>query len=283
MNSDDLNLKEKMINWGPFGKDEGKWGIFTVGNPNEGHGPALPRMLDDMHAKYIAQRVEFLTGSRYIAHIPFTTDQSGPIAKNWSPNFTPEPIFIEELIRFIKFHLDCLYKLNLIPKNLLIILGHGGVRGLLSKEQTLQENFKSFGIEKVVTRFIFDPDLLPKLSKEHQKIAKTVGHACNVEHSLAAAMGVLDEGKFIELNKELKQDFEGTVRKYPPLVGLSGYLLAGGDYLSEIQNHKKGQDLWQCYNLTRQIGKDQLIADSEFGKQILQIAINEFVSLISNS
>jgi len=41
---DEINLKGKMDNWGPYGKNEGKWLIFTVGNPNEGHGLALPRM-----------------------------------------------------------------------------------------------------------------------------------------------------------------------------------------------------------------------------------------------
>jgi creatinine amidohydrolase/Fe(II)-dependent formamide hydrolase-like protein len=282
MDKVELNLKDKMGDWGPFGKNEGKWGLFTVGNPNEGHGPALPRMLDDMHAKYIAHRVEFLTGARYIAHIPYTTDQSGPIAKNWSPNYVPEPIFIENLISFTKFHLETLQKLSITPKYLLIILGHGGVRGLLSKEQLLLDHFNHFGIEKVYTRFIFDPSLLPQLPQKYHSLAKTVGHACNVEHSLAAAMGVLDHQKFAQLNQELKTNFDATVRKYPPLVGLGGYLLAGEDYLTEIQAHKKGEDLWRCYNSTRQLGNDQLIADPEFGKAILDIAIKNLISLIIN-
>ena len=40
-----------MENLGPFEGKESKWLLFSIANPYERHGPALPLMTDDFHAK----------------------------------------------------------------------------------------------------------------------------------------------------------------------------------------------------------------------------------------
>ena len=52
--NNELSLEGKMDNWGPFGENEGKWLIFSMGNPEEGHGYALPRNIDDLVGQYTA-------------------------------------------------------------------------------------------------------------------------------------------------------------------------------------------------------------------------------------
>ena len=96
-----ISLEGKMDDWGPYGKDEGKWLIFSVGNPEEGHGYALPKNIDDLHSQHIAHLISCKTGGRYVAHIPWSTDNVGLIAKDWSPKTIPVNEMVKKLKQFL--------------------------------------------------------------------------------------------------------------------------------------------------------------------------------------
>ena len=102
-------LEGKMDDWGPFGINEGKWLIFSIGNPVEGHGYALPRNIDDLHSQRVAHLISCKTGARYVAHIPWATDNFTSIATDWAPKSIPIEELVGNMIEFMRFHIE-IYK-----------------------------------------------------------------------------------------------------------------------------------------------------------------------------
>jgi len=257
----DYNLKDRMGSWGPFEEKEAQWAIFSVGNPNEGHGFALPRNIDDLHAKKIAHDLEFTTGQRYIAHIPFTTDRCGPVAKDWAPEWLPWEEFYRNSIEFMKFHIEQIRNRGEEVSRVMITIGHGGnadltkskfqkeiqkeldlkkcisEKALVSGKNALRvlnelEPLAEQMIEKEGNRFgRTDPEELALL---YSRILMSSGHASHTEHSLAASYGVCDMKKVEYMNELLEKNFEKALKKWPPLGGLGGYLLAGGKYTEAL-------------------------------------------------
>jgi len=273
---DEINLKGKMDNWGPYGKNEGKWLIFTVGNPNEGHGLALPRMIDDFHAKYVAYQVEFKTGSRYVAHIPYTTDRCGIAAKDWAPQYIPEEKFITKTEEFIRYHINIYKEMGLKADKVLVIIGHGGNLGLIDVQDKLKENLK---LTRFVCKFIIEESYLKELPKESHSLFKTAGHASHIEHSLASAMGVLDEGKLAEMNELIGSDIDKALKLWPPLGGLGGFITFGGKYIEALGSVKKDKyELWKCLNALKAKGKIEV--NKELAEKVIQITIDRLIKLI---
>lgn len=273
---DEINLKGKMGNWGPFGENEGKWLIFTVGNPNEGHGLALPRMVDDFHAKYVAYQLEFKTGSRYVAHIPYTTDRCGIVAKDWAPQYIPEEEFIKKTEGFIRYHIKIYQEMGLKADKVLVIIGHGGNLGLIDVQDVLKANLK---LSQFVCKFILDESYLNELPEESHSLFKTAGHASHVEHSLAAAMGVLDNAKLNEMNELIGSDFGKALKLWPPLGGLGGFLTVGGKYIEALGSTKKDKfELWKCLNALKAKGKIEI--KKELAEKVIQITIDRLTKLI---
>ena len=139
-----------MNDWGPFEEKESKWLIFSVGNPNEGHGYALHRNIDDLHAKKIAYDLEFKTGQRYVAHIPYTTDRCGPVAKDWAPAWLPWEEFYRNSIEFMKFHIQHIRERKEEVSRVMITIGHGG-NADLTKRKIQREMEKELDIKKCVS------------------------------------------------------------------------------------------------------------------------------------
>lgn len=290
------NLKNQMNTWGPFEDHEFQWHLFSIGNPNEGHGLALPRAIDDFHAKFIAYKLEQKTGQRYLAHIPFTTDRCGPVAKDWAPAWLPWQEFFDKTIEFIKYHLNLVRERGERVKKVMIIVGHGGNADLTKKKyQTQMEN--TLNLEKciILPATISGKDTLHILSKLeplaqeqlklydkkygcedveelaflYSRILMTAGHASHAEHSLAAAMGVCDMNKINTMNHLLEKDFEKALQKWPPIGGLGGYLLKGGKYTDALgteDNDKYG--LWNCLNGLKSLNNRKLIVVPELGRLV---------------
>ncbi len=299
-----IPLKGKMSNWGPFGESEGQWLIFTVGNPNEGHGLALPRMIDDLPPKYVAHRVEFRTGSRYVAHIPYTTDRVGDVAKDWAPSYLPMAQFVDKVGTFLQFHLKELRELKLQADKVMIIVGHGGNADLkhYTKDMKQQLGLKelkiistageqlfgeiSNGLEKIAER------LIPNGTEEEVEekaywlfqLVTSGGHASHMEHSIAAAMNVLDWDKLEEMNNVLEKDFEKGLENWPPIGGLGGFLIRNGEYTKALGTKKNDKyGLWHCLEGLKNIDNGKLHPIKEIGELVLEKAIDYFSSIIKNS
>lgn len=307
----EFNLKYRMDNWGPFGEKEAQWLIFSIGNPFEGHGYALPKAIDDFHAKKAAQDLEKATGQRYVAHIPYTTDRCGDVAKEWAPSYLPWDEFIEKVIDYMDFCVKSYKRLDLKAEKIFLITGHGGNAGLLKKriQEQIQEKLdvKLFSaVSATVTtkgglavlnqleslaeqiidseneRFgVTDPE---ELAFIYSKILLSAGHASHAEHSLAAAMGLCDMKKVTVMNSLLEKDFEGALKKWPPIGGLGGYLIAGGKYTEALgtkENDKYG--LWNCLEGLRNLQAGKLLVAPELGGLIHQIGLEEKKNFIEKN
>lgn len=296
----ELNLGGKMDDWGPYGRKEGDWIIFTVGNPVEGHGYALPRNIDDIVSQYIGLHIALKTGSRYVAHIPYTTDHAGDAAKDWAPKYIPVDQFLDNVKEFLKYHIDTYKNLGLKASKVFIYSGHGGNDPLLKEETMIKEEL---GLEKVLIGsagileqyvnkiMIATKNLATRLSntKNEQKqignelvqILLGAGHAGHMEHSLAYALEVMDKKKLEIMNKQLENDFEKALLKYPPVGGLGGYLLVGGKYedaLGSRKNDKYG--LWKCLKTLRKLDNGKVKPYKELGKMIIDMIIDIYTQIL---
>ena len=273
------SLDGKMSDWGPFGEHEGEWLIFSVGNPEEGHGYALPRSMDDLASKDIAHRVMMKTGQRHAGHIPYATDVWGDVARDWSPRYVPMEKFLAKMKEYIRMHLDMYEDMGLPIKKVAIISGHGGNDDMIDYKDEIQQDL---GLEKL---FIFtgknvegNMDMIMKKIEETAKanvkdgedpddlaylyvqILTSIAHAEHFEHSMAAAMGILDWDKLAIMNAELEANFDEAIQKWPVIGGLGGYLLRGGalaDAIGTPEQNKRGH--WNCLRSLRELDHGKIV------------------------
>ncbi|MBN2154211.1 MAG: creatininase family protein [Candidatus Lokiarchaeota archaeon] len=233
----DLNLKGRMDDWGPYGRQEGRTIVFSIGNPNEGHGPALPRDNDSRCANYVAYNVCERTGARFVAHIPFTTDRVGEIARDWSPGYMPMDECVERSVAFVKQHCEALLSRGIAFDRVAVIVGHGGNNGIEAYGEW-GELRDELGIEGIGFHGTIKVDLgrllrlLEPFSEAERQSYLGVkgGHADTVEHSIATLYNGLDYGRVTEINQHIKKrGMDETLKKWPVLGGLGGYLKFGGE------------------------------------------------------
>ncbi len=212
-----------MREWGPFGTDEGVDAVFSVGNPCEGHGPALPRDIDDRVAKSLAVEASNRTGAHYCGHVPYTSDRVGEIARDWSPLWVPEDEMVDGMGHYIR---DYIERHGLDFQRVLVVNGHGGNNFLGQREEELR-HIAGIGIEVVIPFAGMD-----------------AGHADTPEHSVAAYLGLVDSAKLEDMNSVIERDPKEALSRWPPIGGLGGYLTFGGDRYAELQ--KKEYGLTRC-------------------------------------
>ena len=293
----EISLEGKMDNWGPFGINEGKWLIFSIGNPEEGHGYALPRNVDDLLAQRVAHLISCKTGARYVAHIPWSTDFADPAAKDWAPKFIPVNKLVKKLIQFLKYHLSIYQELELYTPKVFIFTGHGGNNPLSNYADIIKQSLK---LEKLIISKTDDikndankilesaRELTQKLTPNGEaprkiasiisKILLSAGHAGHMEHSIGATLGVLDDEKLSIMNEILQKDFESALEQWPPIGGLGGFLLKGGKYVEAFGTEKEDyHGLWKCLKSLRELDNGRIKPIKELGEMIL----NEFVDYYS--
>ena len=299
-----ISLEGKMDDWGPFGKNEGKWLIFSIGNPVEGHGYALPRNIDDLLSQRVAHLISCKTGGRYVGHIPWATDNFTSIAKDWAPKSIPVKEIVKNIIDFIKFHTEIYKKMDLPTSRILIYSGHGGnnplihyvkeIRDVLQLERLIistTEDIAEDNIDRIMVELDkLSIDLATKGGNPRQikriliKVLLSTAHAGHFEHSLGAALGVLDEEKLKIMNEELERDFESALNKWPPIGGLGGFLIAGGEYTEALgtnDNDKFG--LWNCLKRLRTLDNGKVRIFKELGELIINLLVEYYSEIIMSN
>jgi hypothetical protein len=102
-----------------------------------------------------------------------------------------------------------------------------------------------------------------------------------MEHSIAAALGVLDESKLKLMNTELENNFEGAIKKYPTLGGLGGFLTAGERYTEIFGTEKKDKhNLWKCYRALRELDNGKIKPIKELGEIIINAMVDYYSELL---
>ena len=256
-----LNLKGKMSDWGPFKLTSSNTLIFSMGNPCEGHGPALPPDNDSRCANFVAYHVSERSGAKFIAHIPYTTDQVGDIALDWSPAYIPMRKCVNNCVTYIEYHCKVLQEIGIEFSRILIINGHGGNYGVdkFSIWDELKTKFSLSDLRFINTyevdihEILQSQDFSAETHDAYLTAVQTGGHADTIEHSIATLYGGIDYGKFYKMNKFItKNGTEAALRKWPVLGGLGGYLKFGGER----------------YNPLRQVGLERCLSQFEEDNQI---------------
>ncbi len=302
-------MSDKIENLGPFEAKESKWLLFSVGNPYERHGLALPLATDDFHAKRAAYDLELAIGQKYLAHIPYTTDRCGPVAKDWAPYYISWEEFYRKTIDFIKYYIDLLRSRGEEVSYAMLLVSHGGNADIMERkyQREMQKELdlkKFFSItahdsRKNAVRVLeevkkFSNAIIEKEGERHgcytpedltdlyTKILLSTGHASHTEHSLIAAMGLCDMKKVEIMNSLLEKNFEAALKRWPALGGLGGYLLAGGKYTEALGTEVNDKyNLWNCLNGLKTLNNGKLIVDPELGALIQRISLETKIELIN--
>ena len=286
MMNDFLNLNGKMNDWGPFSTVQTRVLVFSIGNPYEGHGPALSPDNDSRCANYVASRVSEMTGARYIAHIPYTTDRVGEIATAWSPGYIPMEECVKKSIEFIKYHCNTLKEQDISFDRILIIVGHGGNNGI-EKYDNWNELKESYDLQEILFSGTIRVDLgkilraLEPFSEETRQAYLGVkgGHADTMEHSIATLYGGVDYGALYNLNLFIKQKgIDAALKKWPVIGGLGGYLKFGGERYDALRNVS---GLMECLKKFEEDG--QIFLFSEFARIVMDISLKITASLVKPS
>ena len=278
-----MDLKEKMENWGPWAEKENMILIFSLGNEFEGHGPALPKDTDSRIAKYLAQKLAHETGQRYCGHIPFQTDRVGEYAKYWMPLYIPMEEFALQVTKLINGYCELIKDTKPNFNKILIINGHGGNKGFesyLSPEAfsvpVIVKFVVSLDLSKIVEYIetIMKIDISPK--KKQEMLSLSIGHADDFEHSVAHACGIVDIAKLDQLNIDLEKNFQETLRRYPVLGGLGGYIEFGNENFEVLRKEKL--NLVECYRKFKKKGKIEIFP--ELGEATLRYSLEELKNFI---
>ena len=116
------------------------------------------------------------------------------------------------------------------------------------------------------------------------KILMTNAHAGHFEHSLGAALGVLDFKKLEVMNKELERDFEAALDKWPPLGGLGGFLMKGGKYVQAFGTKKEDKHgHWKCLKSLRTLNHGKIKVVKELGELIINLLVEHYSGLIMDN
>ena len=247
---------DQLRGWGPFGSQENRIAVFSVGNPCEGHSPALPRDIDDRVARALALRACDSLGAYYCGHVPFTSDRVGEIAKDWSPLWIPQEEMVRRTGAFIH---RVLAEVALRFEAVFVVNGHGGNNFLENHEDKLTE---------IAGRRVFF--VIPFEGIQ-------AGHADTPEHSVAAYLGLVDAERLAELNEVAEADPLEALRRWPPIGGLGGYIWIGGDRYDELR--KKEYGLVDCLEGFLQ---DRCIsADISLGRRLFDQMLENLAAAIS--
>ncbi len=277
-------LTHEIHDWDSFRPTMHNTVIFTIGNPCEGHGPVLSADNDSRCANFVAFQVSNRTGARFISHIPYTSDQVGKIALDWSPSYLQMNEFVMKSAEFIRYHCNILYdQLNMKFSKILIINGHGGNNGM--KKYPYWDKLSSQFESEVIFVNTYEVDATkclqenPYLSDESLTVYSNIvsGHADTMEHSIASLYGGIDYGKLYQLNKFIRKNgVDATLKKWPVLAGLGGYQKFGG---VEYEPLRKIEALVKCL---KQFEKEkQIFVFPDFAHMIMEELISDICQKIT--
>ena len=260
---------EQLDGYGPYTSEARRIAMFSVANDFEAHGYPMPPHTDSLLAQGWCRDITQQIGASYIAHIPYSTDSVGDIARNWSPGYLPFDEFYSKLKDFVKWHLD---HLSFAPEKVVIIVGHGGNRDLPEYDDDLS---KAFGVPvNCLMGGVSEPLIYPEfeaIETVYEIVAKEGEHAYILEYSLIAHLGHFDYAKLDVLNEVAAKDPLEALRRWPAIAGLGGYIEFGGpefDPLREIEGFHVAREDFK--------NRRKIIVDKELGRRATELLVNHF-------
>jgi creatinine amidohydrolase/Fe(II)-dependent formamide hydrolase-like protein len=272
--------RDRLDTYGPYPASRRQIVLFEVGNDFEDHGPALAPDVDTIFVQYFAVHLAAQTGIQYLGHIPFTTDVVD-FAPAWCPAYLPPDEFFSRTLDYLQYRLSLL---SYTPREALIIAGHG--RNVL--EDGREQLREQLGIPVAITSNklheglarLTEADItaspLASIVAEMQQL-KYFDHAACLDYSVAAAMGVLDYDRLRVVAEAGAQDRLGTLRRWPAIAGLGGYMEFGDEQFAPLRTIHA---LEYCLDLFKRDPIGSQSADPVLGHAILCGALDELVAVV---
>jgi creatinine amidohydrolase/Fe(II)-dependent formamide hydrolase-like protein len=257
---------------GPFEKRNRRVLVFSIGAGNESHGTALPSNIDDCAAIKIATDVAMKLGLTYVGHLPYSSDRTGSIAKDWNPGYIPKKVFLRMMVADLKRAIRVQSKFGNVPSHVIVIGGHGGNNFLKEEEASLGEEL---GIP-----FRYVPPFQGFIRMKSKKLDRIqITHADDGEHSVGLYLGLLDKRKLRIINEVAKKDPEEALRQNPAIMGLGYYVLPGlsGKKYENLRSRHK-----ELVNAALKFVKTdrRIIADYDIGKRLMEENVKSAVRQI---
>lgn len=260
---------EQLDGYGPYTSEARRIAMFSVANDFEAHGCPMPPHTDTLLAQNWCLLITRRIGASYVAHIPYSTDSVGEIARDWSPYYMPFEEFYAKLRDYVKWHMD---RISFEPTKVAIIIGHGGNRDLPEREGDLSEvlgvpvSCLSAGVSEALVYPEFEA-----LDVVYEIVAAGGEHTYMMEYSLIAHLGHLDFDKLDVLNEVAAKDPIEALRRWPAIAGLGGYIELGGpeyDPLREIEGLSIALEDFKK--------RGKILVDKELGKRATDLLVDHF-------
>jgi len=203
--------------------------LYSLGSLDEGHGPALPRRMDDHFAVRCAVDIFARTGFPYRKHLPYVSDRVGEIARDWCPLWMPP----DDLIRSVTDDLrGDIARWPRAVSHVVLINGHGGNNFLKDHERALSR--------KIGRPVFFAVPMEGDGIRHPQYGLVRCTHADSGEHSLAAFLGLLDRARLRTVNAVAARDPGKALARWKPIAGLGWYVLFGGPRYEALRKPEYG-------------------------------------------
>lgn len=267
----EFKLTEKLLSdWGPYDKSKNKVLLYSIGNADEAHSPALPRDIDDHIARRKAISIAERTGFYYKGHFPYCGDRAGEIARDWSPAYMESSEVINNIISDVKLDISKQerYLRNEIS-HVIIVSCHGG-NNFLKDEQVNLAN--ALGVPVLY--------ILPfqGVRVTDEKLGEIfVSHADIAEHSIASYLGLLDKAKLDMVNEIAQKDPEDALKRWPTIAGLGGFRLFGGSRYDALRKRTENHSI----SANRFLKERRMIADTQLGERIFELSITNAIEEIN--
>ena len=225
---------------GPFPAARRRIVLFSTGNDWEDHGPAMAPASDTYFAQTFCAGAAVKTGIRYLAHAPYTSDAAGECARQWCPIWLPEPEYFEKTAEFCKAVLD---RQSPRPEAVLIHVPCHGEPEMARRIDEFAERLQ-VRAARLIGDIVSQKRLAPEDFAE-SPLGDLVREGIDGDHfqhcgffdySIAEALGHLDKPRLDAMRGEMEDDLEGTLKKYPVIHNLAGYVRYGGREFDGLRN-----------------------------------------------
>ncbi len=223
-------LAKRLEQYGPFPPTRLKLVVVSTGSDIEDHGPAMAPGSDTFFAQAFCSGAAVRTGVRYLAHAPFTTDRNPVCAQHWGPIYLSHDEYFRRTADYFAKILDFV---DPRPEGVVIhVPWHG--------QHTMAERLGEFTRRLAVRKVRLVPDIVVEAAFSLKEVdyrgsalrdlareaieGKLFQHAGFLDYCVAEALGHLDKQKLAGLKKEMEADRQGTLRKYPAVADLVGYM-----------------------------------------------------------
>jgi len=233
------DIGDRLDGYGPFPPTRRRIILFGCGQDHEDHGPALPSSCDTLFSQGFCCGVALGTGIRYLAHVPFSTDHTES-ARHFSPVFIPEQEWFEKTCEYCG---RIVAAMEPKPDGVVIFVPWHGMHPM----ETHLDLFA--GRVGAPVRMIGDAVVDATWRLQEQDYADSplrdlvreglekryFSHAGFFDYCVAEALGHLDRPRLDRLRRDMEMDLEGTLRTYPGVADLAGYVRYGGPEFDNLR------------------------------------------------